>query len=79
MPVAALLLALGAAALHASWNVLVARADDAEAAAACVLLASVVLFAPTSSTSSAGNFGLVSAIAGKSHAGGTGAERRHGV
>jgi drug/metabolite transporter (DMT)-like permease len=46
MPVAALLLALGSAGLHASWNVLVARADDAEAAAAAVLLASVVLFAP---------------------------------
>lgn len=46
MPVGALVLALTAAALHAFWNLLVARADDAEAAAAVVLASSVVLFSP---------------------------------
>lgn len=46
MPVSALLLALAAAALHAFWNLLVARAEDAEAATAVVLAVSVVVFAP---------------------------------
>ena len=39
-------LALGAAALHAAWNVLLARADDVRAATAVALGLSVVLFAP---------------------------------
>jgi drug/metabolite transporter (DMT)-like permease len=46
MPVDAFLLALGAAALHAGWNVLVARADDVRAATTVALCLSVVLFAP---------------------------------
>lgn len=46
MPTAALLLALAAAALHAFWNLLVARARDVEAATAVVLAVSVVLYAP---------------------------------
>ena len=39
-------LALGAAALHAAWNVLLARAGDARAATTVALGLSVVLFAP---------------------------------
>lgn len=39
-------LALGAAALHASWNVLLARARDVRAASIVTLGLSVVLFAP---------------------------------
>jgi drug/metabolite transporter (DMT)-like permease len=46
MPASALLLALGAAGLHALWNVLLAGARDTEAATAVMLLASIVLFAP---------------------------------
>lgn len=46
MPLAALGLALGAACLHALWNVLLARARDVQAATAVVLVFSVVLFAP---------------------------------
>jgi drug/metabolite transporter (DMT)-like permease len=42
----ALALALAAAALHAGWNVLLARADDVRAATAVALGLSVVLFAP---------------------------------
>ncbi len=42
----ALALALGAAVLHAAWNVLLARADDVRAATTVALGLSVVLFAP---------------------------------
>ena len=42
----ALALALGAAFLHATWNVLVAGARDSEAATAVATLAGVVLLAP---------------------------------
>lgn len=46
MPLDAFLLALAAAALHAGWNILVARADDVRAATTVALCLSVVLFAP---------------------------------
>ena len=46
MPTAALLLALAAAALHAFWNLFIARARDVEAATAVVLAVSIVLYAP---------------------------------
>jgi drug/metabolite transporter (DMT)-like permease len=42
----ALLLALAAAVLHATWNLLLARARDVQAATAVVLALSIVLFAP---------------------------------
>ena len=45
MPAGALALALGAAVLHATWNLLLARADDTEAATAVALAGSVALFA----------------------------------
>ena len=46
MPPTAFALALGAAFLHAFWNLLIARARDTEAVTAVALLASVVIFAP---------------------------------
>ena len=46
MPFDAFLLALGAAALHAGWNVLLARARDVRAATTVVLVLAVLLFAP---------------------------------
>ncbi len=46
MPTEALLLALGAAALHALWNLLLAGARDIAAVAAVMLATSVVVFAP---------------------------------
>lgn len=46
MPVAALVLALTAAFVHALWNLLLARARDTEAATAVALLVAVVAFAP---------------------------------
>jgi drug/metabolite transporter (DMT)-like permease len=46
MPLSALSLVLAAAALHATWNVLLARARDVRAATTVALLVSVVLFAP---------------------------------
>jgi len=46
MPVSALALALGAAFLHAFWNLLLARAPDVEAATAVALGVGVVAFAP---------------------------------
>jgi drug/metabolite transporter (DMT)-like permease len=46
VPASALLLALGAAGLHALWNVLLAGAKDTDAATAVMLLASILLFAP---------------------------------
>lgn len=46
MPASALALALGAAFLHAFWNLILARAPDVEAATAIALVAGVVAFAP---------------------------------
>jgi drug/metabolite transporter (DMT)-like permease len=46
VPLSALALALGAAFLHASWNVLLAGARDSEAATAVATLAGVALLAP---------------------------------
>jgi drug/metabolite transporter (DMT)-like permease len=46
VPLDAFLLALAAAALHAGWNILVARAEDVRAATTVALVLSVVLFAP---------------------------------
>ena len=46
MPAAAFALALGAAFLHALWNLLLAREEDPEAATAVAMVASVVVFAP---------------------------------
>jgi drug/metabolite transporter (DMT)-like permease len=43
---AALTLALGAAVLHATWNLLLARARDVEAATAVVLVLSLFMYAP---------------------------------
>jgi drug/metabolite transporter (DMT)-like permease len=46
VPLSALGLALGAAFLHAFWNVFLGRSHDVEAATAVVLVFSVILFAP---------------------------------
>ena len=46
MPTSALALALGAAFLHAFWNLILARAPDVEAATAVALVAGIVAFAP---------------------------------
>jgi drug/metabolite transporter (DMT)-like permease len=46
MPLSAFALALGAAFLHASWNVLIAGARDSESATAVATLAGVALLAP---------------------------------
>jgi drug/metabolite transporter (DMT)-like permease len=46
VPLDALLLALGAAVLHAGWNVLLAGARDVRAATTVTLVVGVVLFAP---------------------------------
>ncbi len=46
MPVSALALALAAAVLHASWNLLVVGAEDTAAATAVAILAGTILFAP---------------------------------
>jgi uncharacterized membrane protein len=46
VPLSALALALGAALLHATWNVLLAGASDSEAATAVATLAGVALLAP---------------------------------
>jgi drug/metabolite transporter (DMT)-like permease len=46
VPLSAFLLALGAAFVHALWNLLLARARDPEAAGAVALLAAVIAFAP---------------------------------
>jgi drug/metabolite transporter (DMT)-like permease len=46
MPATALALALGAAFLHAFWNLLVAKAPDIEATTAVALVVGVVAFAP---------------------------------
>jgi uncharacterized membrane protein len=46
MPASALALALGAAFLHAFWNLLLARARDIEATTAVALAAGILAFAP---------------------------------
>jgi drug/metabolite transporter (DMT)-like permease len=46
MPATALALALGAAFLHAFWNLLVAQARDIEATTAIALLVGITVFAP---------------------------------
>lgn len=46
MPAVALGLALGAAVLHACWNLLLARAPDTMAATAVALVAAIAVFAP---------------------------------
>ena len=46
MPVSAFALAIAAAAVHALWNLLIARAVDPEAATAVALCVAVVVFAP---------------------------------
>ncbi|MCY7304103.1 MAG: DMT family transporter [Thermoleophilia bacterium] len=46
MPPLAFTLAIGAAVLHAFWNVLLARSRDPESATAVALVAAVVVFAP---------------------------------
>jgi drug/metabolite transporter (DMT)-like permease len=46
VPLSALLLALGAASLHALWNLLLARSRDAEAAAAAMFALAAIAFAP---------------------------------
>ena len=46
MPATALALALAAAALHAGWNILIARAGDPEGAGAAAILIGAAAFAP---------------------------------
>jgi drug/metabolite transporter (DMT)-like permease len=46
MPASALALTLAAAVLHASWNLLIARARDPEAAAAVAIVVALVAYAP---------------------------------
>jgi drug/metabolite transporter (DMT)-like permease len=46
VPAAALALALAAAAIHAGWNLLIARAGDPEGAGAAATLVGVAVFAP---------------------------------
>jgi drug/metabolite transporter (DMT)-like permease len=46
VPADALALALAAAALHAGWNVLIARAGDPEGAGAAAVIFAVAVFAP---------------------------------
>jgi drug/metabolite transporter (DMT)-like permease len=46
VPATALVLSLAAALLHASWNLLLARADETEPAAAVALVAGLVVGAP---------------------------------
>ena len=46
MPATALALATAAAVLHATWNLLIVRARDTQAATGVALIASVVLFFP---------------------------------
>jgi len=46
VPASAFFLALGSAALHAAWNVLLARSRDVQAAAAATFVLSVAFVAP---------------------------------
>jgi drug/metabolite transporter (DMT)-like permease len=51
MPVAALLLALAAAVVHAIWNLLIADAEDTQSSAAVAVAVGVVVFAPVAALS----------------------------
>jgi drug/metabolite transporter (DMT)-like permease len=46
MPISALLLALAAAAVHATWNLLLSGQEDTHSASAVALVAGTVVFAP---------------------------------
>lgn len=46
MPIAALLLALAAAAVHATWNLLLSDAEDVHSSSAVAVAAGVLVFAP---------------------------------
>jgi drug/metabolite transporter (DMT)-like permease len=46
MPMAALMLALAAAVVHATWNLLLSEAEDTYSASAVAVVAGVLLFAP---------------------------------
>ena len=46
MPISALLLALGAAAVHAAWNLLLSGEEDTHSASAVALVAGAMVFAP---------------------------------
>ena len=46
MPISALLLALAAAAVHATWNLLLSGAEDTHSASAVALVVGTVVFAP---------------------------------
>ena len=46
MPISALLLALAAAVVHATWNLLLSGAEDTHSASAVALAAGVLMFAP---------------------------------
>jgi drug/metabolite transporter (DMT)-like permease len=46
VPLAALVLALSAAVLHATWNLLLARSDDSEAATAVAIVVGTIVGAP---------------------------------
>jgi drug/metabolite transporter (DMT)-like permease len=46
MPISALLLALAAAVVHATWNLLLSNADDAYSASAVGVIVGVLVFAP---------------------------------
>ncbi len=46
MPISALLLALAAAVVHATWNLLISGADDTHSASAVALVVGTVVFAP---------------------------------
>lgn len=51
MPAAALLLALAAALVHATWNLLIADAEDSQSAAGVAVAVGVVAFAPVAALS----------------------------
>jgi drug/metabolite transporter (DMT)-like permease len=66
VPLAALGLALGAAFLHAFWNVFLGRSQDVEAATAVVLVFSVLLFAPVAALAGHVTWAAAPWIAGSS-------------
>jgi drug/metabolite transporter (DMT)-like permease len=51
MSLAALLLALAAAVIHATWNLLIADSEDTQSAAAVAVVVGVVVFAPVAALS----------------------------
>jgi drug/metabolite transporter (DMT)-like permease len=51
VPIAALLLALAAAVVHATWNLLLSGAEDTHAATAVAAVVGVVVFAPVAAVS----------------------------